>query len=123
MGHALAFQFHKIRRAILTHGRSLEWTLMDTNDFGEPNGEAKTYVLRGVYHEVTGYLSRTTTEDSTVREKPSPQFLILHEDSLKLKRGMQVKFNDKTYELVELKNLSELNLVCSVSLEEVQTSG
>lgn len=116
-----AFQLNALRRAIRTQGRVVDFTLKSTNEFGEPDGEAKTYSVRGVYHETTGYLSKTTSGAATIREKSSPQVLLLHEDSLSLIPGMGATFNGKTYELVELKNISELNLVCSASLEEVQT--
>lgn len=117
-----AFQLNKIRRTIRTLGQSLLVQREGTNDFGEPNGETESLELKGVFHESTGYLTKSTSESSTIRKKSSPMLLCLWEDIAELLHHQdEVTLNNKTYKVNEIKNLAEANLVADISLEEVQT--
>ena len=117
-----AFQLNKIRRTIRTLGQSLLVQRESTNDFGEPNGETETLELKGVFHESTGYLTKSTSESSTVRKKSSPMLLCLWEDvEDRVHLQDYILFNGKKYMIGEIKNLLEANLMADISLEEVQT--
>lgn len=118
-----AFQLNKVRRLIKTQGRSVVVTRQERNKFNEPNGEAEVFSVIGVFHETTSYLSKTGTDGSTVRAKPSPMFMCLWDEAIKLNHTDQVTLNNRTYNIGEIKNLCEANLVADISLEEVQTSG
>ena len=116
-----AFQLNKVRRTIRTLGQSLLVQREGTNDFGEPNGETESLELKGVFHESTGYLTKSTSESSTVRKKSSPMLLCLWEDTAELLHHQdRVILNNKTYKVNEIKNLAAANLVADISLEEVQ---
>ena len=117
------FQLNKVRRLINTQGRSVDVLRQGKNKFGEPNGEAEVFSVKGVFHETTSYLSKTGTDGSTVRAKSSPMFMCLWDEAIKLKHTDQVSMNNHTYNIGEIKNLCEANLVADISLEEVQTSG
>ena len=120
-----AFQLNKVRRAIRTQGKLFRFTRPGKNKFNEPNGETESYEFVGVYHELTGYKRKSTGESATIREatmsNSAPMVLMLWEDAKELHHQDQVKFNDKTYRINEIKNLAEANLVADISLEEVQT--
>lgn len=120
---ALAFQLNKVRRLIHTQGKTFSFKRQETNDFGEPNGQTVSVNVVGVYHETTSFLSKTSTESTTIRQKPSPMILCLWEDAQKILHTDELFFNGKTYKVGEVKNISEANIVGDISLEEVQTNG
>lgn len=120
---ALTFQLNKVRRLIKTQGQNFSFSRPGTNEFGEPNGQTESVVISGVYHETTSYLSKTVTQATTIRQKPSPMILCLWEDAQKVVQTDEMTFNGKTYKVGEVKNISEANIVGDISLEEVQTDG
>lgn len=118
-----AFQLNKVRRLIRVQGRSVVVTRQKRNKFNEPNGEAEVFSVTGVFHETTSYLSKTGSDGSTVRAKPSPMLLCLWDDIKKLKHTDQIILNNRTYNIGEIKNLCEADVAGDISLEEVQTNG
>lgn len=118
--HGAAFQLNKVRRLINTQGKAFHFEKPIKNEFGEPNGQTVSVVLRGVFHETTSYLNKTSTDASTLRKKASPMVLMLWESAEGLHHTDELKFNEKTYRVTEIKNLQEANLVADISLEEVQ---
>lgn len=121
--NSVQFQLNKVRRLINTQGRSVVVTRQGKNKFNEPNGEAEVFNIKGVFHETTSYLSKTGSNGSTVRSKPSPMFMCLWESAESLQHTDQVLINDRTYNIGEIKNIDEANAVADISLEEVQFSG
>lgn len=120
---ALAFQLNKVRRLINTQGKNFQFKRRGTNEFGEPNGQTESVNIVGVYHETTSFLSKSATEATTIRQKPSPMILCLWEDAQKILHTDELSFNGKNYKVGEVKNISEANIVGDISLEEVQTNG
>ena len=117
------FQLNKVRRLINTHGENFLVRRPKRNFFGEPTGETTEFYIRGLYHETASYLSKTSTEGSTTRQKSMPMILcvlgtlptFLQEDIL--------LYNGKEYRLGEVKDLSEAGVIGDISLEEVQKDG
>ena len=120
MNHG-AFQLNKVRRLIRTQGQAFYFKKPGKNEFGEPNGETVSHEIRGVFHELTEYKSKTTSEASTIRQKSAPLLLTLWESVGDLHHTDILHFNDKKYRVNEIKNLAEANLVADISLEEVQS--
>lgn len=118
-----AFQLNKVRRLIRVQGQSVVVTRQNRNKFNEPNGEAEVFNVTGVFHETTSYLSKTGSDGSTVRAKPSPMLLCLWDDIKRLKHTDQIILNNRTYNIGEIKNLCEADVAGDISLEEVQTNG
>lgn len=116
------FQLNKIRRFIKTQGQQFRFYQVEQNEFNEPNGQTESVIISGVYHETTNYLSKTSSEATTIRQKASPMILCSWEDAQKLTHEDKLSFNGKQYRVGEIKNLSEANIVGDVSLEEVQYS-
>ena len=117
------FQVHKVRRLILTQGEQFEFIRRDQNAFDEPNEVVQAITLRGVYHETVSFISKTSTDATTLRKKASPMILCLWEDAKQLKHTDVLEFKSKTYKIGGIKDLSEDGLICDISLEEVQTDG
>lgn len=119
---ALTFQLNKVRRLINTQGKPFKFTRQGTNGFGEPNGQTESVDIVGVYHETTSFLSKSATEATTIRQKSSPMILCLWEDAQRVLHTDELSFNEKSYKVGEVKNISEANIVGDISLEEVQTN-
>lgn len=123
--HSAAFQLNKVSRLIRTQGKPFKFTKPGKNEFGEPNGETVSHEIRGVYHETSsytsGYVAKSTTEATTLRQKALPMVLALWESVGELHHQDMVTFNGKPYRVNEIKNVAEANLVADISLEEVQT--
>ena len=120
---ALTFQLNKVRRLINTQGKNFQFKRRGTNEFGEPNGQTESVDIVGVYHETTSFLSKSATEATTIRQKPSTMILCLWKDAQKILHTDELSFNGKSYKVGEVKNISEANIVGDISLEEVQTNG
>lgn len=119
-----AFQLYKIRRLLTLQGTLVIFTKFGTNDFGEPTEESSQYEILSLFHEVatqaSGYISKSTSDASTVRAKPYPKLLCLWEAAKQISIKDQVSFNGKTYDVNGVNNIAESNLIADVSLEEVQ---
>ena len=120
-----AFQLNKVRRLIACQGKDFWFSTPGKNEFGEPNGKTVSRLIKGVYHENTGFASghapKISSEATVIRKKGFPMVLTLWESVLGLHHEAQVKFNGKTYKVTEIHNVAEANLVANISLEEVQT--
>lgn len=117
------FQINKIRRLIKTQGELFLFQNRSADSFGEPSGDTTIILVRGVFHETTSYLSRTSAESTTVRTKPSPMILCLWEDAKNLPISCELLYNGKRYKIGDIKNVSEMNIAADISLEEVQAHG
>lgn len=118
--HRAMFQLHKVRRLINTQGQTFHFKTCGKDEFGEPNGETVSHTIKGVFHETASYITKAATDASTIRKKSSPMVLTLWENAEGLHRMDKLKFNGKSYQVNEIKNVAEANLVADISLEEVQ---
>ena len=120
-----AFQLNKVRRFINTYGQIFQFDKPGKNEFGEPNGETVSHKIKGVFHETSGfasgYITKTTSDSTTIRLKSNPMFLTLWESVGDLKHQDELIFNDKKYRVNGVTNLLQANLIAEISLEEVQT--
>lgn len=121
--NSAAFQLNKIRRLINTQGREITIKVPSKNKFNEPTGTAETITIIGVFHEVTSYLSKTTSDGSTMRGKSSPMLLCLWEEVQQIHHLDQITLNGRVYRIGEIKNICEANVAADISLEEVQADG
>lgn len=120
---AAMFQKNKVRRMIRTQGSTFQFVRKGVDDFGEPNSETVSINVDGVYHEVTSFLTKSSSDSTTIRKKPHPMILCLWEDAIQLQHTDMLSFNGKTYTVGEIVNLSQSNIAADISLEEVQYSG
>ena len=117
------FQLNKIRRLINTEGTWFTFSKEGKNEFNEPNGvKTSTVRLKGIYHETTSYLKKSTDDAATVRAKSSPMILCLYEASSFLDLEFTLAYRGKLYRIGEIKDIAESGVACDISLEEVQQS-
>lgn len=121
--NSAAFQLNKVKRLIRTQGEEFTFARPNLNEFGEPNGEAEYFVILGVYHETTSYLSKAKVESTTIRSKPSPMILCTWEEAQLLQHTDTLNYKGKTYQISEVKNLAEACVAADISLVEVQEDG
>lgn len=114
------FQLNKVKRLIQSQGQLFEFKRPSLNEFGEPSGVSSTILIKGVYHETSGFMSRTSIDSTMVRQKPSPMILCLMGDCKKLLYSDTVSFRGKLYQIGEVRDVSESGIVGDISLEEVQ---
>lgn len=117
---AAKFQLYKVKRAIQTHGVTVTAEIPVKDEFGEPTGQSESRSFMGLYHETTSYLSKTTSDASTLRRKSAPMLLCLWDDVKQLPIPCKILHNGKEYDLAEVKDLEECQLIGDLSLEEVQ---
>lgn len=116
------FQKNKVERILLSQGQEFSFNRPGKNEFGEPTGTAETVRIKGVYHESIGYVTRTSSEGSRVRSKPSPMILTLWEEGSKIKLNDSLLLQGKEYKVVDVKDIGESKIAVDISLEVVQAS-
>ena len=116
------FQRNKVKRLIISQGQEFSFNRPGKNEFGEPTGTAETVKIKGVYHESIGYVTRTSSEGSRVRSKPSPMILALWDDGSKVKLNDSLLLQGKEYKVVGVKDVGESKVVADISLEVVQAN-
>ena len=114
------FQLNKAKRLINTQGVEFTFTRPGRNEFHEPNGTTESFTVKGVYHETTSYISKMSSDSSTVRQKPSPMVLALWTQASMLQHEDRLYYNGKHYKINGIKDLAESNIIVDISLEEVQ---
>lgn len=120
---APSFQLNKVRRFINTQGQSFEFKRQGTNSFGEPNGQTISVIIKGVYHETTSFMSKSSMDAATIRTKPSPMILCSWTEAQKILMTDTLFFNGKSYTVGGVKDIAESGIVGDISLEEALTDG
>lgn len=115
----LNFEKHKLTRFINSQGQEYTFLLPESNSFGEPvEGEvSKEVTIRGVYHETQGYVTSKADTGSNIKTKPDAQIICHFSDTKNLKTGMVVQIWEKSYQLIDLRNINNLGVACDLSLE------
>lgn len=121
MNLGISFQRNKVNRLILINGQTFTFRRQKLNEFNEPiKDDFEEIKVRGVFHEVSGYVTKNATEDSVTRSKPQPMVLCTVEESKKIKKNDVMAFKGKEYEVVDFSNHNEYDICVDVSLEVVQ---
>ena len=120
------FEEAKLSRAIRVYGSEFQFMREKLDDFGEPTHEkVLACTVNGIYHEQTSYISLTAEDRGVVPKKITPYLSILAKAMLdntgkpKVQQGDTVTVNGTEYRVNAVENLSNLNILCQVSLEEV----
>lgn len=117
---AALFQLYKVQRAISIQGTLFTVETPSKNEYNEPTDMVQTTQFKGLYHETTGFIAKTTRDSSTVNHKSSPMILCILDEVKGLSKGDHIIANRKTYELVEIKDIAEAGIIADLSLEEIQ---
>lgn len=123
------FEVAKLSRMIKRYGIEVTFNRDKLDEFGEPTGEyTEVAKFPAVYHESTTHISITTNDDGNVQSKVTP-YLSASYDSVKGDSGMLVQQGDTTtingtkYRVNGISDLSNLNILCQISLEVVLDGG
>ena len=118
------FEAYKIKRELKRSGIEYEFKRFKKNGFGELTDEFEGIgKLRGLYHEQSGGVQITTTDNAQIRTKKTSMILCLYEDTilLDLQVGDFTKINNRTFKVTGVINVQEWNIVSDISLEVVDS--
>ena len=120
--NAPQFQLNKVKRLIMDYGEEFNFERPSLNEFDEPVGIGSTIQVTGVYHEALGYvyLSESTSDATTKRQKIFPMVLMTWEDANRLLHTDTLTYKGRAYRVGEINNIGEAFVAADVSLTEVQ---
>lgn len=116
------FDRRKIERFIQTYGTEFVFERPIKNDYGEPTEEKDEIFVVGVFHQTSGYVTKTLSDGTIKRTKPQPQILVpgeLNELSKRVRIGDQLEYCSKHFEVVDMVDFNNLGIACDISLELV----
>ena len=111
------FEKHKLNVLLKRQGEKFIFEVKSKNEFGEDDDNSSSYEVKGIYHESSSFVERTTSDAAQIRKKKQPMILCSYSDYDKIVIGSKLKIDDKEYEVVEKNDISLMNVYCDVSLE------
>lgn len=121
MNFGLSFQKSKVNRLTQVNGQDFVFKRQKLNEFNEPiSGGEEEIKVRGFYHEVSSYVTKTGNDSSTTRSKVQPMILCTVEEGSKIKKEDLLEFKGKKMKVVDLADVNELGICIDVSLEVIQ---
>lgn len=113
-------QAHKIHRMVETIGLEYTFRRPVLDNHKEPTGETTTVVtLKGIMHSTAGYVSKTTSEATTIQSKYSPQILTDSQEAKKLNINDELTIGEKHYKVSGVTDINSLGLAFDISIEVV----
>jgi len=120
------FESNKIKRMIDIQGLEYKFIRKALDEFGggssyekDDNGIIIERVIKGIHHEVNGYVTITTGDSARTRSKKTPMILCMYEGANSLKTNDEVIINSKVHKLTGLVNISDWNIIGDISLEVI----
>lgn len=124
-----AIQLHKMKLYLLRNGMRYDVERKQLNDYGEPirdeNGKYKTEIILsfvGLFHTSNSFVSESVAESSITKTKQQPQILSVYEDVRSIMQGDILTVADCVYEVVEVRNISNMGIVADISLQKSEMS-
>lgn len=124
-----AIQLHKMKLYLLRNGMRYDVERKQLNDYGEPirdeNGKYKTEAILsfvGLFHTSNSFVSESVAESSITKTKQQPQILSVYEDVRSIMQGDILTVADCVYEVVEVRNISNMGIVADISLQKSEMS-
>ena len=123
MSRNIGFQRNVLRRNILWNGKLYEFKRNVTNKYGEKQDgqyEAKTYLVKGIFHKVTSYIKVEDGEAARVQSKSAPMIVCLFDDiSSKLKIDDKLMMNGQLYRVNGIEDINGEQAFLDISLEVI----
>lgn len=117
---SIPFTLSRVKRLVNTNGIDYVFARPKNNDFGEPINEASEKInLKGVFHEVSRYISKDTQEGSQTLKKRDPYIFAIYGEAKALKINDYLFLEHITYRINEIRNVGNFDIVADISLEEV----
>ena len=124
-----AIQLHKMKLYLLRNGMRYDVERKQLNDYGEPirdeNGKYKTETILsfvGLFHTSNSFVSESVAESSITKTKQQPQILSVYEDVRSIMQGDILTVAECVYEVVEVRNISNIGIVADISLQKSEMS-
>lgn len=124
-----AIQLHKMKLYLLRNGMRYDVERKQLNDYGEPirdeNGKYKTETILsfvGLFHTSNSFVSESVAESSITKTKQQPQILSVYEDVRSIMQGDILTVANCVYEVVEVRNISNMGIVADISLQKSEMS-
>lgn len=124
MIRGLSFELHKVEREIKMHGDTFEIHRDILDEYGEATGDSeKVCDIRGLFHISKGFVSRSTGDATTTHATGSPMLLCLFSETEQIQSGDWLELNGARYNITDVTNVSEQNIVADMSLERMLSDG
>jgi hypothetical protein len=126
----LQFEKNKLQRELDRSGKQIPVFRQVRNQFNELRGDGEQVgTILGLYHEVNGFV-QSQMADGTTQTKgmrgsrdvvKQPMVLCLYESvtAVGLQRNDQMEVNGKRYNVINVTNVQEWNIIADISLEVV----
>lgn len=116
----LSYELHYIKREIETHGTKFSIYRKVFDKYKQDTGEYEEITeISGLFHTEKGYVTETSGDFGTTRERGNPKLLVMMEESQNIKVDDFTIVNGNVYKIVDKNNVAELNVVCDLSMEVV----
>ena len=115
------YEKHKLKLHIDSYGDTFVFKRKILNEYKEKQDDNFNIIksLEGIYHEQSNnYLSLKTSDSGNVKSKKQPMVICLYEDIGDIKENDIVVINDNTFQVSDIINLNELNIVANICLEQ-----
>lgn len=120
----LAFELHKVEQEIKVHGEDYTVNRDKLDEYGEATGDSeKVCDIRGLFHISKGFVSRSTGDATTTHATGNPMLLCLFSETEHIQSGDWLELNGARYNITDVTNVSEQNIVADMSLERVLSDG
>ena len=114
------FQPHKVKRMIDTLGVMYQFNRDRLNKYKESTGEQDLIAeLKAIIHSTASYVTKTTTDGSTITAKQSPQILTNDPKAKLLHIDDKVIIDNCTYKVTGVLDINMLGLAFDISLEVI----
>lgn len=120
--HQSEFQKAKLRRVLTVQGKLYTFKRYQLNQFKEKTTQAtEVSTLKGLFHNVTSYISVQEGEATRKQRKFTPTIMTLYDDFIlsPVLMGDEVEFEGKRYTVTGTENVEEGNYAVDISLEVV----
>lgn len=116
-----SFERAKVRRLIVSKGKSFKFYRSVLNEFKEPTDDSFVIgTIKGVYHEATySYLKETIKDGGLYHPEIESMILCLKEEiSNALNIGDYTIINNRKYTVIKKKDINNLGIAWDISLED-----
>lgn len=119
------FEHAKLKRLLKTHGEYFEFKRKRLDKFKQEINELEkeTVNILGVYHETQNFVSLQSNEAAQTRSKKQPMIMTTFEEAHEIKLNDFLKYNNKKYKVVNVRDILENGVFVDISLEVVEDGG
>lgn len=114
------FMVNKIKRQIAINGNDFTFSHEEVDKYHNKTGVTKLTALKGVFHQSTSYMQKSSDDGSVTTQKPSPMILCLYEDAKNISKNDELSYNGHNLFVTGIEDVLDLNQIAQISLEEIK---